>query len=236
MSDEIDIGGRLSAVRERIAAATRRSGRRPEDVLLIAVSKGKPVEAILAAFTAGQRDFGENYVEEAVQKIPALSTEAAWHMIGHVQSRKAKTVVEKFASVHSVDSLALAGRLSRFAVDRGRILPVFLECNVSGEAGKYGWPVETPFRRPVVASEWEKILALPGISVCGLMTMAPYSEDPERSRPVFRALRELREAVSRDLNAAESWGLSMGMSNDFEPAVEEGATVLRIGRSIFGGR
>jgi pyridoxal phosphate enzyme (YggS family) len=236
MHPEIDIAARLSAIRERIASAARRSGRKPDDIRLIAVSKGQPAAAIVEAFAAGQRDFGENYVEEALQKIPVLGTEAAWHMIGHVQSRKAKTVVEKFASIHSVDSLALARRLSRFAVERGWTVPIFLECNVSGETSKFGWLADDTSTWTVIAKEWGEILSLPSISVSGLMTMAPYSADPKQSRPVFRKLRALKDQASLELKVTGSWGLSMGMSDDFEQAVEEGATFLRIGRLIFGNR
>lgn len=236
MCPATEISERLSQVQERIAAAARTAGRNPDGVRLIAVSKGQPLSAVVQAFDAGQRDFGENYLEEAEPKIQSTPSAIAWHMIGHVQSRKAKIVVTKFAWVHSVDSLALAGRLSRFAVEGGFIVNIFLECNVSGEATKFGWPAADSSAWPGLIAGWRTVLGLPGLVVAGLMTMAPYSTDPERSRPVFHKLRELRDLACRDLACQNEWGLSMGMSDDFEQAVEEGATCLRVGRAIFGFR
>jgi pyridoxal phosphate enzyme (YggS family) len=236
MAPITEISDRLRYVQEKIISAACRVGRNPDNIRLIAVSKGQPVSAITEAFEAGQRDFGENYVEEALPKIGALGAGAVWHMIGHVQSRKAKTVVEGFSSVHSVDSLALARRLSRFAAEQGRTIPIFLECNVSGEGSKFGWKAEDPSAWNALVAEWKEILLLPAVSVHGLMTMAPYGADPEQARPFFRKLRVLRDQACRELGIAEDWALSMGMSDDFEQAVEEDATFLRIGRMIFGDR
>jgi hypothetical protein len=227
---------RLHKVYERIAAAAMRAGRDAAGIRLIAVSKGQPAEAIRAAFAAGLREFGENYLEEAEPKIRELDPSISWHMIGHLQSRKAKAAAALFTRIHSVDSLALARRLSRFAADSGKTLEILLECNLSGEVSKFGFPASEPSAWEGILHEWEQILPLPGLAVTGLMTMAPYSEDPETSRPVFRRLRDLRERALRELPQAGWRELSMGMSDDFEQAIEEGATILRIGRALFGPR
>jgi hypothetical protein len=157
-------------------------------------------------------------------------------MIGHVQSRKAKSTAENFSWVHSVDSAELARRLSRFAVEAGRTIRVLLECNLSGETTKYGWSASDPSAWETLWPAWREILQLPGLSVAGLMTMAPYSDDPETARPVFRNLKRL-QAAAREAVPDSDWAeLSMGMSDDFEQAVEEGATMVRIGRALFGER
>jgi pyridoxal phosphate enzyme (YggS family) len=236
MADPISFEERLQLVRERIAAAALRAGRDAGGIRMIAVSKGQPAEAIQAAFTAGLREFGENYLEEAEPKIRLLDPSITWHMIGHLQSRKARAAAQRFPWIHSIDSLALARRLSRFAADAGKTIAILLECNVTGEASKSGFPAEESGSWDGLIREWEQILPLPGLAVAGLMTMAPYSENPETSRPVFHRLRELRERVRRDLPQVAWPELSMGMSDDFEQAVEEGATMLRIGRAVFGPR
>jgi pyridoxal phosphate enzyme (YggS family) len=227
---------RLHSVRGRIVAAAVRAGRDPAGIRWIAVSKGQPAAAIRRAFDAGLREFGENYLEEAEAKIRSLPASIVWHMIGHVQSRKARGVVEMFPFVHSVDSARLAGRISRFAAERGKTVRILLECNLSGESSKFGWPAADPSAWESILREWEPLLSLPGISVIGLMTMAPYAEDPETSRPVFRNLRRLGETARRRFPERIGGELSMGMSDDFEQAVEEGATILRIGRALFGPR
>jgi len=227
---------RLRIVRERIAAAAIRAGRDPAGIRLIAVSKGHPADAVRSAFAAGLHEFGENYIEEAEPKIRALDPSITWHMIGHLQSRKAKAAADLFPLIHSIDSLALARRLSRFAVDSGKTIGIMLECNVTGEVSKSGFSAADSTQWGALIREWGQILPLPGLAVAGLMTMAPYSADPETSRPVFRRLRELGECARRDLPQAAWRELSMGMSDDFEQAVEEGATMLRIGRALFGPR
>jgi pyridoxal phosphate enzyme (YggS family) len=227
---------RIHKVHERIAAAAQRARRDPSGIRLIAVSKGQPAETIRSAFAAGLREFGENYIEEAEPKIRSLDLSITWHMIGHLQSRKAKAAAERFPLIHSIDSLGLARRLSRFAAEAGKTIGILLECNLTGEASKFGFPASEVSRWDGLIREWEQILPLPGLAVAGLMTMAPFSEDPETSRPAFRRLRELRERAVRDLPQAEWRELSMGMSDDFEQAVEEGATMLRIGRALFGPR
>ncbi len=232
-----EIEARLVALRRRVVAAAARAGRDPGEVRIVAVSKGHPAEAIRLAYEAGVRDFGENRVEEAEPKLDALLdlTEARWHMVGHVQSRKARRVAGRFDVVHSVDRLKLARRLDRFASEQGRRLPVLLECNVSGEATKFGFAAEERERWEEVLTQAREILSLPNLEVLGLMTMAPWVPDPEAARPYFRRLWELRDFLQERLSVSLP-ELSMGMSDDFEPAVEEGATMIRIGRALFGPR
>jgi PLP dependent protein len=233
---ESSIAARLQQVRDRIQAAAVRAGRNPAEVQLVAVSKGHSAESVREALTAGQQLFGENYLAEAVSKMEAIRGGAVWHMLGHVQSRKAAAVADRFAAVHSVDSLSLAERLSRHAEEIGRRLPCFIECNVSGEPGKFGFSAADPERWPDLFPVWENILALSGLQACGLMTMAPYAADPRMTRLIFRRLRALRDAARESPGCVALAGLSMGMSDDFEEAVEEGATLVRIGRAIFGSR
>lgn len=225
---------RIAQVQERLARAARRAGRSPDEIALVAVTKMQPVETIVAAYRAGLRLFGENRVEEAGPKAAAVAGLLApnpppiWHMIGHLQSRKAADVLPWASMVHSVDSVKLAQRLSRFCVAAGRELPVLLEVNVSGEPSKYGFT-------PATAIEAVRAIAgLPGIHIQGLMTMAPVVPDAELARPVFRDLRLLRDELAQRFPALDWHHLSMGMTDDFEVAVEEGATMVRIGRAIFG--
>ncbi len=235
----------IQSVRETIAAACARVNREPAGVTLVAVSKTHPAEAILQAVEAGVQHFGENRVEESSDKIPAvrarLSPQQAisWHMIGHIQSRKARDVPPLFNVVHSVDSLKLAEKLARLMVERGERLDVLLEVNVSGEATKSGlnaanWSTD-PAVRATMWHEVEAILALSGLNVRGLMTMAPIVEDMEQARPVFAALAGLRDALAESLGVP-LLDLSMGMTDDYPVAIEEGATLVRVGRAIFGQR
>ncbi len=235
----LSIAERLADVRERIARAAQRAGRSPDEITLVAVSKGHPPEAVVEAYRLGVRDFGENRVEEAEPKIAAvremlaaegLGEDIRWHMIGHIQSRKARRAVAPYVLVHSVDRLKIARRLDHFAGEIGRTLPVLLEINISGEPTKFGFSPEDVLE---VAGE---ILALPHLQVQGLMTMAPFVEDAEEVRPVFAALRRLRDELAQRYPQADWRHLSMGMTNDFEVAVEEGATIVRIGTAIFGRR
>jgi len=236
------IRGNLEWVRARMAEAALRRGRDPAGVRLVAVTKTCGPEAIVEVWECGQRDFGENRPEVGAEKIPQVEAllrgeRPTWHMIGTVQRRKTGLVVAHFDWVHSVDRLALAERLSRDAVAAGRVLPVLLECNISGEASKAGyalhdWEGDAAVRARFFA-EAAALLALPGVHVEGLMTMAPLVEDPETIRPVFASLRRLREAL-RERFPQQPWTqLSMGMTDDFEVAIEEGATLVRIGRAIF---
>ena len=218
------IAGNLASVRQRIDAACRRAGHSIEDVTLVGVSKGVSAQSVAEACAAGLTDVGENRVQEAAAKIPAVTALLAhrptWHLIGHLQTNKAKTATRLFDILHSVDSLRLAQALSRRTNER---LPVLLEVNVAQDAAKFGFAPEE------VTSALAAIAALPNLDVRGLMTIAPLTDDPETSRPFFRRLRELRDT----LGLAD---LSMGMTGDFEVAIEEGATMIRVGRAIFGPR
>jgi len=230
------ITDRYHAILERIAAAARRSGRPPESVRLIVVTKGHGIESIRQVVEAGAHRLGENYVEESAPKIAALQGAGiSWHMIGHVQSRKARSVAERFHWVHSLDRIKLARRLNA-AVSGGSGLSVLLECNVSGEASKFGWPAWDERTWPALADEAAALLDFPALQVRGLMTMAPYTADPEAARPVFRTLRRLRDFLARRVPQAQWEHLSMGMSGDFEVAIEEGATFVRVGTAIMGPR
>ena len=234
-ADEIaaHIAANLADVHRRMIAAAMRAGRDPSDVLLVAVSKTHPLAAIEAAAAAGQRHFGENRLEELWPKVHAAEAgglDVLWHLIGTIQSRKSKEAVGPWALIHSVDRLKIAQRLSRDAEAAGRALPVLLEVNVSGEGSKHGFtPQELLDQAPTLA-------ALRGIRLGGLMTMAPFAEDPEAARPTFRALRELRDELAAACPQADWRHLSMGMTNDFEVAIEEGATIIRVGSAIFGAR
>ncbi len=240
-----DIARNLARVQTRIAEAALRAGRDPAEIVLVAVTKTHPAETVAVAYQAGVRHFGENRVEEGTVKIPAVHAvipgpRPTWHMVGHVQSRKAQAVVTHFDYVHSVDRLKIARRLSRFAQEADRTLPVLLECNVSGEETKFGFDLQgwerDEARREPFFDVVEELLTLPGLVVQGLMTMAPFVADPETVRPVFASLRTLMDALRERFPTHEWRHLSMGMTDDFEVAIEEGATMVRIGRAIFGAR
>ncbi len=243
MDSHGDIAANLARVRARIQAAARRAGRDPAEVTLVAVTKTRPLDAMQAAYRAGVRNFGENRVEEASLKIPAFNDWAAaerptWHMIGHLQSRKAADALANFDMVHSVDSLKLAERLSRLAEGADRTpLPILLECNVSGEASKYGFELSHWQASREICLDFfdvaRTISRLPRLRLQGLMTMAPLVAEPEQARPVFAALRLLRAALAEEVPGVEWRHLSMGMTDDFEVAVEEGATLVRVGRALF---
>jgi pyridoxal phosphate enzyme (YggS family) len=222
----------LARIQERIHAAERRSGRDGE-VKLVAVTKTVDPERIAEAFEAGQRVFGENRVQEGAAKVAALSPSmpgASWHLIGHLQSNKARSAVETFSLIESVDSVRLAQKLDHLAAEAGRVLPVLVEINVAGEESKHGMTVEE-FRSGV-----EDLLLFRNLEVRGLMTVAPLAEDREEVRPVFRALRDLADWARNSFPGTGFRELSMGMSGDFEVAIEEGATMVRIGRALFGVR
>ncbi|HEU4366706.1 MAG TPA: YggS family pyridoxal phosphate-dependent enzyme [Methylomirabilota bacterium] len=219
----LDIPGNLARVRERLARAAERSGRRAEDVLLIGVSKTVDVERIRAAVAAGLRVLGENRVQEAKAKIAELGRPAAWHLIGHLQTNKVKDALELFDVIHSLDRLELARELERRAAAREQAVETLLQVNVAAEPSKGGFGPEA------VGEALDAIGKLPHVQVTGLMTIPPEVERAEEARPWFRRLRELAERHGLR-------GLSMGMSGDFEVAIEEGATMVRVGTAIFGPR
>ncbi len=240
---EAEIKERYARVLEEIERAARGAGRKPEEIRLVVVTKTQPVERIWAVLEAGARALGENYAEEAIPKIQALSTRPGieWHMIGHIQSRKARLVCEHFQYVHSLDSLRLAQRLNR-SLEEMRVgsevkkLPVLLECNVSGEESKFGFPAWREEGWDDLLPGLEEIVCLPNLEVRGLMTMAPYLPDAELARPYFRRLRQLRDFLARAIPRAHWDELSMGMSGDFPVAIQEGATWVRVGTAILGPR
>ncbi len=219
----------IETIRARIAAACGRVGRDPTDVTLMGVSKNQPPSAVEEAARAGLRLFGENRVQEAKAKIPQCPGHLAWHMIGHLQSNKCRDAVALFEKVQGVDSLALAEELNKAAEKQAKTLKILLEVNVAGEASKFG------FKPDAVLADLESILALPRLELHGLMAIAPYSPMPERVRPCFRMLRELRDRCEKQAGVPLTV-LSMGMSGDFEVAIEEGSTLVRIGTALFGDR
>ena len=231
----MSIASNLAEVRERIAQAANRAGRRPDDVALMAVSKTHPASAILEAMASGQHLFGENRVQEFAGKCDELKsarvTDAKFHLIGHLQSNKAAKAAELFDAVDSVDSLRLAERLNEAASRLNRRLDVFIEVNIGGEEAKSGLGPESVELRTLLEAQSR----LPGIVIRGLMTVPPNTPEPENARSYFRQLRELRDRL-RASSGLELPELSMGMSHDFEVAIEEGSTCVRIGTAIFGAR
>jgi pyridoxal phosphate enzyme (YggS family) len=219
----------LETVRARIAGAAARAGRDPSDIELVAVSKTHPAELIQEAAEAGQEIFGENRVQEALAKIPLLPGKLRWHLIGHLQSNKVRKALPHFELIHGIDSADLAADVDRIAAELGFFPKVLLEVNVSGEGSKHGFHPEELERR------FEALLALPRLQVEGFMTMAPLAPEAEASRPCFRSLRALRDKLSARAGIPLPV-LSMGMSGDYEVAVEEGATLVRVGSAIFGSR
>lgn len=225
-----DIASNIRAIQERIVAAATRAGRDPGGIRLMAVSKTVFAERILEAMQAGVTIFGENYVQEAREKIPVVGRAAEWHMIGHLQTNKVKYVIHLFDWIHSVDRLDLAGELDKRARLNSRKPNVLVEVNVSGEKSKNG--IEPSLALELV----RQISLLPNLNVRGLMTMPPFFDDPENARPYFKALRTLRDEIAASVPNIRMDELSMGMTDDFEVAIEEGATIIRVGRAIFGER
>ncbi len=219
----------LNSIRQRIGAACGRAGRDPESVTLVAVTKAQPPETVKAAADLGLVLFGENKVQEAKAKIPLCPGHLRWHMIGHLQSNKCRDAVELFEMVQSVDSLSLAQELNRRADQAARRVPVLLEVNVAGESSKFGYRPER------LLAELGQLNALPRLEVQGLMAVPPWSPEPEKSRPYFRQLRELKVKAEQALGGPLPH-LSMGMTGDFEIAIEEGATMVRLGTALFGPR
>jgi len=225
----MQVSANLNLVRQRISAACARSGRRAEAVTLITVSKGQPAEVVCAAAELGLSIFGESRVQEAKSKIGLCPGRLRWHLIGHLQSNKCRDAVQFFAMIQSVDSLALAQEINRWAEKSAKTMPVLIEVNVAGESSKFGYAPEK------VLAELKEINALPRIELHGLMTVAPFAQDVEKVRPVFARLRELK-GQCEDVLGAPLTDLSMGMSGDFEVAVEEGATIIRLGSAVLGPR
>jgi pyridoxal phosphate enzyme (YggS family) len=237
MIAESDLQANIDRVRTRIEAAAHRAGRSLGQVRMVAVTKGHPAELVRLAYHVGLRDFGENRVDEARAKQAQLAdlAEVRWHMIGHVQSRKAKDVIGSFAVVHSVDRPKIALLLNRLANERKLRIPVLLECNVSGEVSKDGWDVLPGSDRAGVLASLLAATQLPSLEVQGLMTMAPWTSEVGVLHNVFGGLARLRDELLA-AGAGALPELSMGMTDDFEIAVEEGATMVRIGRALFGDR
>ena len=229
---------RYQSALENIADAARAAGREPDSVRLVVVTKAQPLDVVQAAVQAGAKILGENYPEESVSKILSIGpeVEVEWHMIGHVQSRKARLVIEHFDLLQSLDSLKLAERLNRMALEAGRVLPVMLECNVGGEESKFGWQAVQEKDWPQLYPVIETILGMDNLQTRGLMTMPPLETDPEEARIYFRTLSLLRDHLAARYPQADWRELSMGTSADYEVAVQEGATLVRIGSAIVGPR
>jgi pyridoxal phosphate enzyme (YggS family) len=225
----MNLAANLETLHQRIRTACGRAGRNPDSVTLLAVTKTQPPEVVQAAAALGLLLFGENKVQEAKAKIPLCPGNLRWHMIGHLQSNKCRDAVELFKMIQSVDSLSLAQEINKRAEQAARTMPVLLEVNVAGEASKFG------YRPEQLLAELKELNALPRIEIHGLMTVPPWSAEAEKTRPHFRRLRELKERAEAVLGAPLPH-LSMGMSGDFEIAIEEGATMVRIGTELFGPR
>ena len=221
----------LETVRNRIKEHCEKAGRKPEEVTLIAVSKTKPIEALKEAYEAGARDFGENKVQELMDKIPMMPSDIRWHMIGHLQRNKVKYVIGKVFLIHGVDSVRLAEEISKESVKQGVTTNILMEVNVAMEETKFGISTEEAI------SMAEEISKLPGISLQGLMTIAPYVANAEENREIFAKLRQLAVDISaKNIDNVTMNVLSMGMTGDYEVATEEGATYVRVGTGIFGER
>lgn len=226
----------IGSVKQRMQLACKRAGRSPQDVRLIAVSKTKPIEDIRTAAACGMTDFGENYVQEIEEKYPLMPEGCRIHMIGHLQTNKVRKVMDKVCMIHSVDSLHLAEVISKEAVKRGISMDILLEVNIGDESSKFGFAPKELINKALAISR------LPGIHIKGLMTSAPITEDPETNRPYFRHMKELLSELRSRLSEAGTpedelpTELSMGMTGDYIPAIEEGATMIRVGTAIFGPR
>lgn len=225
----MDVATNLEQVRQRIATACAKAGRAANEVLLLGVAKGQPPEAVRAAAECGLTHFGENKVQEGRAKIGLCPGRLHWHLIGHLQSNKVRDAVHFFEMIHSIDSLSLAEEVNKRADQVAKTMPILLEVNVAGEASKFGY---SPAQ---LLEQFMDINALPRLEIHGLMAIPPWTPDPEKIRPMFRRLRELKGECEQKLGAPLPH-LSMGMSGDFEVAIAEGATIVRIGTAIFGSR
>lgn len=228
----MDIVEREKKVRERIKAACERSGRNPDEVHLLAVSKNHPASDIAELYNAGWRNFGENYVQELDKKHDELPQNINWHMIGHLQRNKVKYMASYVKMIHSVDTVKLLHTIEKEAAKHDRVIPVLIEVNVGREESKFGVAPELDACMELA----NESLQLPHVKLRGLMTSAPYFDDPEDTRPIFRKLRELKDKMNQSNDQLQLDVLSMGMTHDFEVAVEEGATCVRVGTAIFGPR
>lgn len=218
-------------IKQRICGACKRAGRAESEVTLIAVSKTKPISMLEDLYNHGVRHFGENKVQELSEKMDALANDTHWHMIGHLQRNKVKYIANSVSYIHSVESVRLAETISKEAVKHQRTIPILIEINAAGEESKFG------IRPEETEAFIREISGLPGIKICGLMTVAPFVEDPEDNRTVFRQMKQLSVDIeAKNINNVSMRELSMGMTNDFEIAVEEGATFVRVGSAIFGER
>ena len=225
----MDLAANFNTTRQRIQAACARVGRDPASVALLAVTKGQPPELVRAAADLGQNLFGENRVQEAKAKVGQCPGRLRWHMIGHLQSNKCRDAIDLFEMIQSVDSLTLAQEIDKWAEKAAKTMPILLEVNVAAEASKFG------YRPEQLLGDLELINALRRIEIHGLMTIAPWTLEPDKVRPVFRRLRGLKQQCEKILDAPLPH-LSMGMSGDFEEAIEEGATLVRLGTVLFGPR
>ncbi|WP_251492466.1 YggS family pyridoxal phosphate-dependent enzyme [Otoolea muris] len=225
------IENNLKEVSDRIGAACKRAGRSREDVTLVAVSKTKPVSMLMEAYAAGVRDFGENRVQEILEKAPLMPDDIRWHMIGHLQTNKVRQVIDRVVLIHSVDSVALARQIEKEAAKRDLVVHILLEVNVAGEESKFGFSVDEAEEAAV------EIAKFAHVRIDGLMTIAPFVENSEENRDVFQKLFQLSVDIKRkNIDNVKMDVLSMGMTGDFEKAVEEGASVIRVGAGIFGAR
>ncbi len=225
------IENNLKEVSDRIGAACKRAGRSREDVTLVAVSKTKPVSMLMEAYAAGVRDFGENRVQEILEKAPLMPDDIRWHMIGHLQTNKVRQVIDRVVLIHSVDSVALARQIEKEAAKRDLVVHILLEVNVAGEESKFGFSVDEAEEAAV------QIAKFAHVRIDGLMTIAPFVENSEENRDVFQKLFQLSVDIKRkNIDNVKMDVLSMGMTGDFETAVEEGASVIRVGAGIFGAR
>jgi pyridoxal phosphate enzyme (YggS family) len=225
----VSLAENIDSIQQRIRAACERVGRRLDSVTLLAVTKGQPPDVVNEAGRLGLTYFGENKIQEAKAKIPLCSGKLRWHFIGHLQTNKCRDAVELFEMVQSVDSLYVAQEISKRADQAGKTVPILLEVNLAGEASKFG------YRPEALEAELNQINSLPRLEIHGLMTVPPWTSNAENVRPVFRQLRELKERAEQVLGAPLPQ-LSMGMSGDFEVAIEEGATLVRVGTALFGPR
>ena len=225
----MSLADNLERVQESVAAAAQKAGRPATDVTLMAVSKTWPIPTVQEVVDAGQIDFGENRIQEAETKVPAMASNLRWHLIGHLQSNKVRKALPLFDQIHSLDSLDLAKRVNHIATDLGIFPKVYLQVNIADDSAKYG------FSEAALEAALEEILGLDRLEILGLMTIPAFNPDPEATRPAFAALREFRDRLQSE-SAVGLPALSMGMSHDYPVAIEEGATIVRVGSAIFGKR